>query len=145
MKNIILAYYKQLIQGYIRAKVYNRDEKIFGKAIFFVAQSSKCYRVNLFKKKAVIEKKLSLDAIEDLLSNKWKYQMISIDCKEDKKDIYRVIGKVSKKNGICSPFIELENCIIYFPQLRYSDLDLLKYLCEQRKIERYRLLMVSGC
>lgn len=145
MKNVVFAYYEQLVKRSVRVNVYDGNMKTHQKFVFIPNSSSRNYRVNLLKNGKVIVKELSLDKIEELLTNKCKYKMITIYLKEEKKEIYSIIGKVSKKNGICSPFIELEDCIMYFPQLRYYDLDLLRYLCEQRKIERYKLLMVSGC
>lgn len=145
MKNIVMAYCDQLVKRSIRVNVYDRNMETHEKFVFLPNQSAKNYRVNLLKNRKVVQKELSLDKIEELLTNKCKYQMVTIYSKEEKKEIYSIIGKVSKKNGICSPFIELEDCVMYFPQLRYSDLDLLRYLCEQRKIKRYKLLMVSGC
>ena len=62
-----------------------------------------------------------------------------------KKEIYSVISNVSRLKGICSPFIELENSIMYFPQLSYSDLGFLKYLCEQKNMKNYKLHIVSSC
>lgn len=145
MKNIVWAYYEQLIKQCICVNVYDRNREVYKKTKFLPSPSSKKYRVNLFKNKKITQKELSLDEMERLLSNKCKCQMITINSKEDKKKIYGIIGKASKRNGSCSPFIEVEDCIMYFPQLGYSDLDLLKYLCEQRKIERYKLLMASEC
>ena len=145
MKNNVWSYYEKLVKKYVIMSIYDADKKVHKQVIYIPNQSLKKYRVNLFKNRKVMEKKLSLNMLEELLSNECKYQMVTINVRKEKKDIYIIISKVSKKKGICSPFIEMEDCILYFPQLRYSDLDLLRYLCEQKKIEGYRLLMVSGC
>lgn len=74
------------------------------------------FRVILFKKNKSIEKKMSLEEVEELLSNKCNFKMVVI-VSNMKKEIYSVISNVSRLKGICSPFIELENSIMYFPAI----------------------------
>ena len=100
--------------------------------------------LNYIKKNKSIEKKMSLEEVEELLSNKCNFKMVVI-VSNMKKEIYSVISNVSRLKGICSPFIELENSIMYFPQLSYSDLGFLKYLCEQKNMKNYKLHIVSSC
>ena len=145
MKNIVLAYFERFVKRYVRVNVYDSSMETYEKLVCIPDLYSKKYRISFIKNEKIVQKELSLDKMEALLTNKCKYQMVIIHLKEDKKEIYSILGKVSKKNGMCAPFIELEDGVMYFPQLRYSDLDLLKYLCEQRKMKRYKLLMVSGC
>ena len=101
------------------------------------------FNVSFYNKKNIETKELTLKQLEiEIIQNK-NSKMIIIETKEYKEYIYGVLGKISKNKGFCSPFIEEPNCIVYFPMLRYSDLGLIKYFCDQRKMKNYRLLIAS--
>lgn len=144
MKNIILACLEQLANGRMKFKMYNKNLDVFEENIFVSHITVETFRVDLCKKDRVVEKELSIEQIEKLLSNDCNYKMIKIFPQKNKGEIYNVFRKVAKIKGVCAPFLELEDSIIYFPMLRYSDLDLLRYLCENSRIKKYKLLMTSG-
>lgn len=79
--------------------------------------------------------------IEKLLIGKQKYKMVAI-FSEKKEEIYSMLSNVSQAKGICSPFIEVESGIMYFPQLTYSDVGFLKSLCDQRELKDYKIRLV---
>ncbi|RHV65874.1 hypothetical protein DXB18_08340 [Clostridium sp. OM02-18AC] len=144
MRSRLLEYYKQISGKIDSFKLYDLIREDYDEKILFLDSSQKLFCVRLIKKGKIKEMKLSFNELEKLMSSKCKYQMIFIDSKEQKNLICSLINKVSKIKGVCSPFIERDDGIIYFPQLRYADVGLLKYLCEQRKIEKYKLFLASG-
>lgn len=144
MKGSIMAYWEQLEKKYRQVKIIDDNNGIIGETLFIQNSSSRLFKVNLFSSNVIIEKEISSDKLEELLKGRCKYKMVSIASKRNKKGIYSVLNKVSKANGVCSPFVELEDSILYFPQLRYSDFGLIRHLCEQKELQKYKLLIVSG-
>ena len=104
------------------------------------------YFVILLTKNKILTELLSLDELENELLQIRNLKMVFISVPNTKRaSIYKILNKISKKRGTCSPLIEIDKAIIYFPQLRYSDLGLLRFLCQQNKnIKEYKLLMASG-
>lgn len=142
MNKIIFAYWEHF-DDLRKVNIYDEKQRSVEESAFLI-DMPELFRVILFKKNKSIEKKMSLEEVEELLSNKCNFKMVVI-VSNMKKEIYSVISNVSRLRGICSPFIELENSIMYFPQLSYSDLGFLKYLCEQKNMKNYKLHIVSSC
>lgn len=103
------------------------------------------YTIFWFSKKKIASKQVSISDLESELNSKKKVKMVMILVQNAQKEqIYDALSEISRKKGICSPIIELENAILYFPELRYSDLGLLAFLCEQKvNIKKYNLSMTS--
>ena len=142
MNKIIFAYWEHF-DDLRKVNIYDEKQRSVEESAFLI-DMPELFRVILFKKNKSIEKKMSLEEVEELLSNKCNFKMVVI-VSNMKKEIYSVISNVSRLKGICSPFIELENSIMYFPQLSYSDLGFLKYLSEQKNMKNYKLHIVSSC
>lgn len=104
------------------------------------------YSVLLFKNRKIEKKYLSLMRFKEELIKLRKCKIVSISVvNRDKNQIYKIISEVSRKKGVCAPMLELADAIIYFPQLSYSDIGLLRYLCEKnREMLDYKLLMAYG-
>lgn len=145
MKTRLLLYYKEFIDKLREFKIYDVEQEGYKECMFFVDSLLRNFELILYKKNKIKKIKLSFNELEEFLINKCNYQMVFITSRERKKDIYNLINKVSKKRGICAPFIELDAGVMYFPQLKYADVGLLRYLCEQEKIKKYKLLMMGSC
>jgi len=145
MKTRLLLYYKEFIDKLRKFKIYDVEQEGYKECMFFVDSLLRNFELILYKKNKIKKIKLSFNELEEFLINKCNYQMVFITSRERKKDIYNLINKVSKKRGICAPFIELDAGVMYFPQLKYADVGLLRYLCEQEKIKKYKLLMMGSC
>lgn len=124
-----------------KVNIYDCESQSAEEMDFFISFSS-VYRVFIYKRSKSVEKRMTPDEIIKLLTGKKKYKMIAIYT-EEKKEIYSILSNVSLTRGICSPFIEVESGIMYFPQLTYSDIGFLKSLCEQRELKDYKIRLVS--
>lgn len=104
------------------------------------------YSVLFFKDKKIKKKYLLPVQFKEELIKLRKCKLVSISVRNrDKNQIYKIIGEVSRKKGICAPILELADAIIYFPQLNYSDIGLLRHLCEENgNMLDYKLLMAYG-
>ena len=145
MNAIIKSYFERLRKRFREVKIYNgNNNTVEDVGYYIVNESSKVHTV-FYSKKMLVKKCLTYEQLKHELINSSGFMMISIATNECKKEIYSVLGAVSKYNGISAPFIEIQNNIIYFPKLRYSDLGLIKHLCELNNMKEYRLLLASGC
>lgn len=124
-----------------KVNIYDCESQSAEEMDFFISLSS-VYRVFIYKKNKAVEKRMTPSEIEKLLIGKQKYKMVAI-FSEKKEEIYSMLSNVSQAKGICSPFIEVESGIMYFPQLTYSDVGFLKSLCEQRELNDYKIRLVS--
>lgn len=78
-------------------------------------------------------KSLSVGELETEIRDCDYAKMIMIMTKED--GVYKIrelLNRISKERGVCSPIIEKDRAIMYFPKLRYSDMGLLEYICEHK-------------
>lgn len=102
------------------------------------------FSVKFVKGRKVTAKTLSGKEIIRELSQKSNYKMVLISVREEEKPfVFKALNEVSKVKGYSDPIVEVEKAIMYFPKLRYSDLGLLKYLCD-RSMNDYRILLASG-
>jgi len=101
--------------------------------------------VSFVTKDKTIEKDLTMEQLESALVDTKKYKFINIDTENCRNDVYGVISNVSTHKGVCAPFLETYHNIIYFPKLRYSDVGLLKYICDSNIVGDYKLLMANEC
>lgn len=110
-----------------------------------VSENIEC-SVLLFKNRKIEKKYLSPLQIKEELIKLRKCKAVSISVRNrDKNQIYKIISEVSRKKGVCAPMLELADAIIYFPQLNYSDIGLLRFLCEKNgDMPDYKLLMAYG-
>ena len=107
---------------------------------------AKSYTIFLVTKKRVSKEVMSLAELKLEMSRNQKIKMVMILFENNqRKYIHDMFCEISREKGICSPIIELDKGMLYFPELRYSDLGLLMFLCE-RNIDNkdYRLFMSSG-
>ncbi len=104
------------------------------------------YSVFFFGKGIIKKRDLSLLQLQEELFRLRKCKMVSVFVrKKDKLQIFKIISEVSRRRGICAPMLEIDDAIIYFPQLNYSDLGLLRYLCEKdHNMSDYKLLFACG-
>ena len=91
-------------------------------------------------------KELSLGELETEIRDCAHAKMIMIMTKEDYAyEVRELLNKLSKERGICSPVIEKDRSILYFPQLRYSDMGLLEYICMHNvNLDKYSLKMTGS-
>lgn len=76
---------------------------------------------------------LSVEELETEICDCDYAKMIMIMTKGDSANkIRELLNKISKERGVCSPIIEKDRAIMYFPKLRYSDMGLLEYICEHK-------------
>ncbi len=144
--SIVVKKYFELFQRMNCVRIYDViTEKITNNIIFLHHADVPKVHVSFMTKDKTIEKNLTMSQLENALGDDKKYKLINIDMGNFRKDIYCVIGNVSEHKGICAPFLETCNNIIYFPKLRYSDVGLLRYICDSEIVGDYKLLMASNC
>lgn len=107
----------------------NKKERLF--TTFFVSR------------RKIMMKELPLDELKTEIRGCRRVKMIMIMI-EDKctDEVSELLNNVSKERGICSPVIEVNKAIMYFPELKYSDMGLLDYICKQNlDLDDYSLKM----
>lgn len=104
------------------------------------------YTTFFVSKKKKEMKELSLEELENEIRGCKNAKMILIQ--KRKACLYEVraiLDRISKERGICSPIIEMDRAIMYFPELRYSDMGLLDYICKQNgDLDDYSLKMTGS-
>lgn len=104
-------------------------------------EEEKLYSTYFVSSKKRERKVLSIMELEKEIRNCRRVKMIMIE-NGVYGEVYSLLCKISKERGICSPIIELEKALLFFPELRYSDMGLLDYICEQNSdIKNYSLKM----
>lgn len=94
-------------------------------------------------RRKIMMKELPLDELKTEIRGCRHVKMIMIMI-EDKcaDEVSELLNNVSKERGICSPVIEVNKAIMYFPELKYSDMGLLDYICKQNSdLDDYSLKM----
>lgn len=103
------------------------------------------YTTFFVSRKKTNMKELSLGELEKEIRDCVHAKMIMIMKKEDRVyEVRELLNKLSKERGICSPVIEMDRAILYFPKLRYSDMGLLDYICiHNLNLDKYSLKMTG--
>lgn len=126
------------------AKIYDVEKEQYYEIKHSNCDLTKKIKVVFYSKKKIVRKELDREELVNMLLKKSIFRMVSICVCDSKEIVYGVLSEVSAIRGVASPFVLRQDNIIYFPQLRYSDLGLIKYMCENEKMEKYKLLMASG-
>lgn len=144
MVKMITGYYKQRKPAINSVKIY-----LYGVgAIEFFPNGSmhedKVFSVDFVSRRKIITKILSQKEFVNELVNRNNYKMVFISVNNaDEIFVFKALNEVTKVQGVSAPIIEVGGTIMYFPKLRYSDLGLLRVLCD-KNMKDYRLLMASG-
>ena len=104
------------------------------------------YTTFFVSRKKTDMKELSLGELEAEIRDCAHAKMIMIMTKEDcAYEVRELLNKLSKERGICSPVIEKDRSILYFPKLRYSDMGLLEYICMHNvNLDKFSLKMTGS-
>lgn len=137
-------FYDQRFKELLKAvNIYQEGERQYSSS--GLINPERRYKVRFYKNKLVKEEDFQYERIRETLFRKNDYKMVIIEAGDYKRDVYYLLGEITKKKGYGSPFIANDNSITYFPKLRYSDIELLKHLCEQKmKKNDYKILVASA-